>query len=124
MQPIAQGLSDADMPPLAAYFSSQHAPLIDEKAAVSPEMTRAGKQLAEVGATSCFSCHGAGGKGNGSRYPSIAGQPARFVIDRLHEFQRRAQEKPAKPGSMTAVAAMMSEQQIEVSAAYLSQLPR
>lgn len=124
MQPIAQGLSDADMAALAAYFSSQRAPLNDDKDSAPSDMLRSGKQLAETGATACFSCHGSGGRGDGSRYPSIAGQPARFVIDRLHEFQRRAQQKPAKPGSMTAVAAVMSEEQIEVSAAYLSQLPR
>ena len=124
MQPIAQGLSDADMSALAAYFSNQNAPMAVANAPVSSEALRAGKQLAEAGATACFSCHGPGGRGNGSRYPSIAGQPARFVIDRLHEFQQRAMKKPPMPGSMTFIAARMSEKEIEVSAAYLSRLAR
>jgi cytochrome c553 len=85
----------------------------------------AGKKLAESGSTNaapCFSCHAAGGSGNGARFPRIAGEPARFVIDRLHEFQARAQGKTPQPGTMTAVAATLNEEQIEAAAAYLSQL--
>jgi cytochrome c553 len=38
----------------------------------------------------------------------------------LHEFQARAQAAPAKPGTMTAVAAKLNDTQIEQVAAYLS----
>jgi cytochrome c553 len=57
-------------------------------------------------------------------HPAIAGQPAQFVVDRLHEFQQRAREKTPQPGSMTAVSVGMSEEQIRAYAAYLSQLQR
>jgi cytochrome c553 len=127
MQAIAKGLSDSDISAAAEYFSGQTAPPVDAHSAASAQLVGAGKQLAESGVTnaaSCFSCHGPGGKGNGARYPSIAGQPARFVIDRLHEFQARARTKAPPPGSMTAVAAGLSEQQIEASAAYLARLER
>ena len=70
----------------------------------------------------CITCHGAHGKGNGARFPSIAGQPAQFVTDRLHEFQARARAKAPQPGTMTAVAATLDESQIQASAAYLSRL--
>jgi cytochrome c553 len=84
----------------------------------------AGTQLAETGAApdvpACFSCHAAGGKGNGARFPGIAGDPAAFVVARLHEFQARAKGKTPAPGSMTAVAATLSDTQIEEAAAYLS----
>jgi cytochrome c553 len=125
MQPIAQNLSDTEIRRLADYFSNQHAPLADAGASASPQLVIAGKQLAEVGAAdkaACFSCHGAQGKGNGARFPSIAGQPAQFVINRLHEFQARAQGTAPQPGTMTAVAATLDERQIEEAAAYLSQL--
>jgi cytochrome c553 len=85
----------------------------------------AGRRLAQTGAdnaAACFSCHAAQGAGNGARFPRIAGQPAQFVIDRLHEFQARAREKTPQPGTMTAVAATLEEQQIQEAAAYLSQL--
>ncbi len=124
MQPIAQGLADADMAALTRYFSDQTPPLVEAGSPASPPLVLAGKQLAEGGPTACFSCHGAGGQGNGTRYPSIAGQPAQFITDRIHEFQQRAREKTPQPGTMTAVSTDLSEEQIEASAAYLSRLPR
>lgn len=125
MQPIAKNLSDLEIRRLADYFSNQHAALAHSGASASPQLVIAGKQLAEVGAddkAACFSCHGAQGRGNGARFPSIAGQPAQFVINRLHEFQARAQGTVPQPGTMTAVAATLDEQQIQEAAAYLSQL--
>jgi cytochrome c553 len=125
MQAIAQGLSDTQMAQLADYFSKQTPPILP--ASEPPQLVLAGKQLAEMGAgnvAACFSCHAAQGKGNGARFPSIAGQPAQFVITRLHEFQSRARGKTPPPGSMTAVAATMTETQISEAAAYLSQLER
>jgi cytochrome c553 len=125
MQPVAQTLSDAQMSELADYFSKQKAPLADAHFAASRQLLRAGKQLAQAGAANaaaCFSCHGKQGKGNGMRFPSIAGQPAQFVIDRLHEFQARARVKAPQPGTMTAVAATLDEKQITAAAAYLARL--
>ncbi|HEY0803144.1 MAG TPA: c-type cytochrome [Steroidobacteraceae bacterium] len=125
MQPIARTLSDTEMRGLADFFATQKAPLIDAGASASPQLVLAGRQLAETGAANtaaCFSCHAAEGKGNGARFPSIAGEPARFLIERLHEFQGRAQSGTSRPGSMTAVAATLDERQIEAAAAYLSEL--
>jgi cytochrome c553 len=125
MQPIAQSLSDTRIRELADYFSNQEAPVADAGAASSPQLVLAGKQLAEVGAANaaaCFSCHAEQGKGNGARFPRIAGEPAQFVINRLHEFQARAQKAVPQPGTMTAVAATLDESQIKEAAAYLSQL--
>jgi cytochrome c553 len=42
----------------------------------------------------------------------------------LHEFQARAKSGAVKLGSMTAVAAQLTDAQIEAAAAYLSTLPR
>jgi cytochrome c553 len=125
MQPIARTLSDSQVRQLADFYSTQKTPLAQAGASASPRLVLAGKQLAERGSTNaapCFSCHAAGGNGNGARFPRISGEPARFVIDRLHEFQARAQAKPPQPGTMTAVAATLDEGQIEAAAAYLSQL--
>jgi cytochrome c553 len=122
MQPIAQGLSDTDMEILARYFSSQTPPPAEAGDPASPALILAGKQLAETGPAACFSCHGEGGKGNGTRYPSIAGQPAQFIIDRIHEFQERARQKAPQAGSMTAVSTTLTQDQIKATAAYLSRL--
>jgi cytochrome c553 len=125
MQPVARSLSDMEIRRLADYFSDQSAPRVDMPASASPQLVLAGKQLAEKGAANvaaCFSCHAAQGKGNGARFPAIAAEPAQFVINRLHEFQARAQGKTPEPGTMTAVAATLDENQIAAAAAYLSQL--
>jgi cytochrome c553 len=125
MQPVAAGLSDARMRALAVYFARQKVAILGAGPAVSPRLRSAGKELAEAGATNgtaCFSCHAAQGAGSGARYPRIAGEPAQFVIDRIHEFQARARNAVPQAGTMTAVAASMDESQIQAAAAYLSQL--
>jgi cytochrome c553 len=124
MQPVAASLSDTQMRALAVYFAGQEAPFLRTGAAFSP-LLPAGKQLAEAGATNvaaCFSCHGAKGIGSGAHFPRIAGEPAQFVIDRIHEFQARARNAIPKSGTMSAVAATMDESQVQAAAAYLSQL--
>jgi cytochrome c553 len=124
MQAVADDLSDSDMGNLAEFFSKQHPPFAAGAQPPSQALVMAGKQLAERGAGSeipaCFSCHAAGGKGNGARFPSIAGEPAAFVVNRLHEFQERARGNQPAPGSMTAVAAKLNDAQVEEAAAYLS----
>ncbi|RKE37469.1 cytochrome c553 [Paraburkholderia sp. BL23I1N1] len=123
MQTVALNLSDSEMHELASFFLKQNPPL-PEGAPPSQSLVIAGKQLAEMGAGSnvpaCFTCHAAGGKGNGARFPAIAGEPAAFVVARLHEFQARAKGTTPAPGTMTAVAATLSDTQIEAAAAYLS----
>jgi cytochrome c553 len=124
MQPIAATLNDPQMRALAAYFAQLKAPPAGAGPGFSPTRVPLGKQLAEAGASNiapCFSCHGAKGQGSGPRFPGIAGQPAQFVIDRIHEFQARARNTVPQPSTMTAVAAMMSEDQVQAAAAFLSQ---
>jgi cytochrome c553 len=128
MQPVASRLGDADMHELATYFAGLHGAHPPAATAPSADLVRAGEQLARVGAMSdptppCFSCHAIGGHGNNPRFPGIAGQPAAFVINRLHEFQARARAKPPEPATMTAVAARLDEAQVRQVAAYLSTLP-
>jgi len=124
MQAVAHDLSDSQIRELATFFSKQNPPLAEGSQPPSQSLVIAGKQLAEMGGGSdipaCFSCHAAGGKGNGARFPSIAGEPATFVVSRLHEFQARAKGKTPAAGSMTAIAAKLNDTQIEAAAAYLS----
>ncbi|MDB5756720.1 MAG: cytochrome [Burkholderia sp.] len=126
MQAAAQNLSDNDIHELAMYFSKQHPPRVHDAAPPKSNLVASGRQLAESGAgmdvAACFSCHGASGKGNSARFPSIAGQPKTFLIFRLHEFQARARKAPPAPGSMTAVSAALNDTQIKQAATYLSTL--
>lgn len=127
MQPIAGTLDDAQIAALAAWFATQQAARVETVAGASPDQLRAGEQLAQRGSAdvpACFACHGAQGEGNGARFPRLAGQPASYVAARLREFQLRAQQTTPQPGSMTAVAALLSPQQLEDAAAYLATLDR
>jgi cytochrome c553 len=121
---VAHNLSDNEIHELATFFAQQNPPLAAGAARPPQRLVMAGKQLAEMGVApdipACFTCHAAGGKGNGARFPAIAGEPAVFVVARLHEFQARAKKKTPAPGTMTAVAAMLNDTQIEEVADYLS----
>lgn len=128
MQPIARGLSDADIHELTSYFAGLHGARPPTAAASPTDLVQAGKELAQVGTMTdptppCVSCHGLDGHGVGARFPSIAGQPAAFLVDRLHEFQARAKAKAPDLGTMTEVATHLNETQIGQVAAYLSTLP-
>ncbi len=93
MQPIARGLGADEIPELADHFSKETAPLAKAPGAPSPERVLAGEHLAQAGAGNvapCFGCHGPQGEGEGARFPAIAGQPAAFIVNRIHEFQARA----------------------------------
>jgi cytochrome c553 len=104
MQSFAHNLSDSDMRELAEYFAAQHPPLAQAAQAPQAGQIEAGRQLAELGdganEAACFGWHAVGGKGKGARFPSIAGQPASFTVERLHEFQARAKSGAAKPGTI------------------------
>ena len=124
MQPIARTLSDADINVLARYFAVQRPRLAPSPQAPSSGALAAGEAIARQGVgngvPACFGCHAANGAGNGERYPRIAGEPAAYVVNRLHEFQARARQGAARPGSMTEVASRLTEAQIHDVAAYLS----
>jgi cytochrome c553 len=128
MQPIASGLADPDVHALAAYFAGLHGTALPAAASPTSDLVRAGAELANVGAPSdptpaCFSCHGAAGRTDSPRFPNLAGQPAEYVVDRLHAYQARARAATPEPATMRAVAAHLSEAQVRQVAAYLSTLP-
>jgi cytochrome c553 len=127
MQPIAAGLDDTQMHALAGYFAGLRGVPLAAAAPPAADLVRAGEELARVGAVSdpappCFSCHSAAARAANPHFPAIEGQPAAFTVNRLHEFQARARDKAPGPGTMTFVAAHLSEAQIRQVAAYLSTL--
>jgi cytochrome c553 len=128
MQPVASSLDDAQMHELAGYFAGLHGGPVPSAPLPPADLVKAGEELARVGAMSdptppCFSCHVTGSATAPARFPSVAGQPAAFIVERLHEFQARARQKAPDPATMTAVAARLNETQIRQVAAYLSTLP-
>jgi cytochrome c553 len=128
MQPIARDLSDAEIHELTSYFAGLHGARALTAPASPTDLVQAGKELVQVGGMTdptppCASCHGIDGHGVGARFPNIAGQPAAFLVNRLHEFQARAKGKAPDFGTMTEVSTHLNETQIGQVAAYLSTLP-
>jgi cytochrome c553 len=128
MQPIASSLSAANVQMLAGYFAGLHGVAAPAGAPPDAALVRAGETLAQVGAAldptpACLICHGSAGRRDNGRFPSLGAQPAAYVVERLHDFQARAQAKAPEPVTMTAVAARLSEAQVRQAAAYFSTLP-
>ncbi|GAB4270556.1 MAG: c-type cytochrome [Methylomicrobium sp.] len=109
MTNLAKDLGDEDIANLAAYFAAQQ-----------PKGTGANDDLAKQGeakSTMCLGCHGAGGKGKGP-FPRLAGQHRAYLAKQLTAFKSGTR----KGGPMPAVAAQLSDSDIEALSAYFSSL--
>lgn len=128
MQPIAQGLSDADAQAVARWYASQRVPPSAPPArTATTDLLRQGEHLATVGAwdknvPACFDCHGPGAQGVGSLAPRLAGQHASYIANQLHAW-KRGQRTDDPVGLMRAVAQKLNEQDIRAVSAYLATLP-
>jgi cytochrome c553 len=71
-------------------------------------------------AEQCQECHGEAGLGTSENYPKLAGQWAGYIRKQLNDFQSGAR----KSEIMTAMASVLSQQDIADIAAYFSGAPR
>lgn len=109
MTPIAQGLSDADIQNLAAYFAS-----IPAKAAGGdPVLAKQGKDKTAM----CMGCHGEKLQGQGL-FPKLAGQQTLYLVKQLHDFKSGER----KAGPMNAFAQGLADEDIKAIAAFLASL--
>ncbi len=69
-------------------------------------------------AKGCIGCHGAGGKSVVPTYPSLLGKDAAYVKQNLTEFRAGTRQNP----TMNAMAAGLSDADIENLAAYIGSL--
>lgn len=69
-------------------------------------------------AKGCIGCHGAGGKSVVPTYPSLVGRNAAFVSKNLTDFRSGARNN----ATMNAMAAGLSDADIENLAAYIGSL--
>ncbi|TAN03937.1 MAG: cytochrome c [Rhodanobacteraceae bacterium] len=81
-------------------------------------------------AVACEACHGKDGNGTAPNYPALAGQYQDYLIEALHEYQTNGRTHPLVSGIhhrdnaiMNAMAAPLTEQDIEDITAYFSSLP-
>ena len=69
-------------------------------------------------AKGCIGCHGAGGQSAVPTYPSLKGKDAAFVKQNLTDFRSGKRQEP----TMNAMAAGLSDADIENLAAYIGSL--
>jgi cytochrome c553 len=107
MHSQTETLSEQDMADAAAWLAGK--PLVPTG---KPEGTV--PQAAQL----CVSCHGQDGVAVVPIYPSLAGQHEDYLVRALDEYKHGGRKNPI----MTGFAANLSEQDIQVIAAYFSKL--
>lgn len=124
MNPQAAPLSDQDMKDLAAYFAAQKATL----GVASPDAVKTAQTLYRAGDASrglpaCAACHGPEGKGNaGAAYPRIGGQHAKYNAAMLRQYRAGQVAPQPRAAMMAAVAAKLTDAEIEALASYVNGL--
>lgn len=126
MNAQAANLSDQDMRDLAAYFAAQKA----VPGVASPDSIKVAQPLyragdAKRGLPACAACHGPQGKGNAAAgYPAVSGQHARYTATTLRTLRGSHGAPIPQPNllTMAAVAAKLTDAEIEALASYLNGL--
>lgn len=117
-------LSDQDLRDLAAHYALlAPRPGVASKDAVpvAQPLYRAGD--AARGLAACAACHGPTGAGNpAAGYPRIGGQHATYTAAQLRAYRAGERNATASGLIMGAIAAQLSDQEIEALASYLNGL--
>ena len=110
MTPLAQGLGDADIQNLAAYYAGLGCKAAPSKSAGAD--AGAGKDLAK----NCVACHGATGNGSNPAWPKLAAQKPGYLVNALKAFRAGLRKDPM----MASVSRSLSDTDIANLAAYYS----
>lgn len=128
MAGIVAGLTDQDIADIAAWYAQQTVKpgVADETLAdLGRSVYQAGN--AESGVPACMACHGPVGNGlPGAHYPKLRGQHAAYTADRLRRYRGGETNGGDDPHSqvMAAVAAGLTDEEIEAVASYIEGLHR
>jgi cytochrome c553 len=116
-------MNDQDLADIAAFFSSQPAPL----GAVDPAKRELGEKLfragdATIGVAACSACHAPNGKGNhAAGYPALSGQDTAYTELQLKAF-RAGERTNDEADVMRTTAARLNDAEIAALASYISGL--
>lgn len=117
MTTLARTLSPEDIQRLADYYAAQPR-RSNSTFKADPAALSQGKTLAESGG--CSACHGADFKGQ-ALFPRLAGQGSLYLQDQLMAYRSGQRKDPT--GSMNALTAGMSDDDINSLAQYLASQP-
>lgn len=122
MYGMAAPLSEEDMANLAAYFSKQQSPsgvASPDSVAVAQPLYRGGD--AARGIPACASCHGPDARGNAAAaFPRLAGQNLAYTINQLKAYRAGERGAQGKGVMMQAVAAKLTDAEIQALASYVA----
>ena len=111
MTPLAQGLGNADIQNLAAYYGSLNCPPAGSKSAIGD--AAAGKTVAK----NCAACHGEAGIGGNPAWPKLAAQKPGYLVNALKAFKAGLRKDPM----MAGVSRGLSDTDITNLAAYYAE---
>ena len=122
MAPFVAGLSDDDLPHLAAYYAKQKAA---PGVAGDAKLLTMGKNLylkgnSKTDVPSCDSCHEEDGTGSG-KFPRVAGQHVDYALDQFRLYATGKRTNGSRV--MQAVAERMSEEETRAVAEYMASMP-
>ncbi|PYC29376.1 cytochrome c4 [Aquipseudomonas alcaligenes] len=124
MTGMLTNLSDQDLADIAAYFASQKMSV----GAADPAMVERGEalfrggKLAE-GMPACTGCHSPDGAGLAAAgYPKLGGQHAAYVAKQLTDFREGNRTNDGDAMIMRAIAAKLSNKDIEAVSSYVQGL--
>ncbi len=124
MTGMLNGLDDADLADVAAYYASQ----TQTKSVAKAEWLELGKELYRAGnrdrgIPSCTGCHGPAGMGNApAKYPMISGQHADYIAQQLRNFSLGERTNDGEARVMRDIAERMNENEIKAVASYAAGL--
>ncbi len=121
MSGMAAALTAEDVRDVAAFYASKKAPVGTAKkkdlVAIGEKIYRGG--IAKKAIAACASCHSPNGAGMPVQYPRLGGQHADYTKTQLTAFRQGARTNNAQ---MTAIAANLSDKEIEALSDYIAGL--
>jgi cytochrome c553 len=123
MQPIAKGLSEAEIKNLAAYFALLP-PVANANVQLSATNFELGKAIAkkgmwDKGMPACFACHGPSGRGVGESFPGITNQGKTYLVQQLQAWKTGTRKNDPNQ-LMATVAKKLTQKEMDSVAEYLS----
>ncbi len=121
MNGMAAALSPEDMRNVAAFYASKKA---KEGTAKNKDLVAVGERIfrggiAKKGVPACAACHSPNGAGIPAQYPRLGGQHADYTKTQLTTFRQGERNNSAQ---MSAIAANLSDKEIEALADYVAGL--
>jgi cytochrome c553 len=124
MTGLLDNLSEQDMADISAYFASQQMSVgaADPKLIERGEALFRGGKLAE-GMPACIGCHSPNGAGLAAAgYPKLGGQHATYLAKQLTDFREGNRTNDGDSMIMRAIAAKLSNKDIEAVSSFVQGL--